>query len=329
MLDYIKKLLWATTVPDNESRVKSSYMHIVEKPSFGDAASKLSKEERSEEHLVLLKGKGNSSGTTVTEGSSSIQNAVSGKNKREYIKLDSDEEWDKFFKLQNDPDTNTTNKEPFSPKKGESHYHGKEIVGKIADQIKAEISKVYTIESIMIKEGKREGNIVYPTVRVVLHANKEGVDIAKLLGGSICKEYGVRTITFCYPNQEKKRGACCYINNDSDNEERVYEIISGLYEMTLKWYVDGRECKIKVNIDGNNGVTLLEGNGVTAEQLRANKEVKIGKRREPKSLYEALVPQLQQKSSESVKVLQQPSTDVTNVTTTPTSTSQRCRYPLI
>lgn len=321
MLDYIKKLLWATTVPDNESRVKNSYTHIVEKPSFGDAASKLSKEERSEEHLVLLKGKSNSSGTTVTEGSSSIQNAASGKNKRGYIKLDSDEEWDKFFDLQNDPFTNTTNKEPFSPKKGESHYHGKEIVGKIADRIKAEISKVYTIESIMIKEGKREGNIVYPTVRVVLHANKEGVDIAKLLGGSICKEYGVRTITFCHPNQEKKRGACCYINNDSDNEERVYEIISGLYEMTLKWCANGRECKIKVNIDDKNGVTLLEGNGVTAEQLRANKEVKIGKRREPKSLYEALVPQLQQKSSESVKVLQQPST---NVTTTPTSTSQRC-----
>lgn len=43
-------------------------------------------------------------------------------------------------------------------------------------------------------------------MRVVLHANKEGVDIAKLLGGSICKEYGVRTITFCHPNQEKKRG---------------------------------------------------------------------------------------------------------------------------
>lgn len=51
-------------------------------------------------------------------------------------------------------------------------------------------------------------------MRVVLHANKEGVDIAKLLGGSIYKEYGVRTITFCHPNQEKKRGASCYINNE-------------------------------------------------------------------------------------------------------------------
>ncbi|KLT22344.1 hypothetical protein wVul_1278 [Wolbachia endosymbiont of Armadillidium vulgare str. wVulC] len=183
--------------------------------------------------------------------------------------------------------------------------------------------KNHTIGSIMIKEGKREDNIVYPTVRVVLQVNKEGVDIAKLLSGSICEKYDVRTITFCHPNQEKKRGACCYINDD---EERVYEIISGLYEMTLKWYVDGKECKIKVNIDGENGVTLLEGNGVTAEQLCANKEVKIGKKREPKSLYEALASQLQQRSSESVKVLQQPTTDMEDVTTTPTSTSQRCIF---
>ncbi|WP_265583155.1 hypothetical protein [Wolbachia endosymbiont of Diaphorina citri] len=34
MLDHIKKLLWATTVLDNESRVKNSYTHIVEKPSL-------------------------------------------------------------------------------------------------------------------------------------------------------------------------------------------------------------------------------------------------------------------------------------------------------
>ncbi|MGL9726537.1 MAG: hypothetical protein ACR5KV_08535 [Wolbachia sp.] len=44
---------------------------------------------------------------------------------REYVKLDSDEEWDEFFELQNNSSTNTTNKEPFSPKKGESHYHAK------------------------------------------------------------------------------------------------------------------------------------------------------------------------------------------------------------
>lgn len=282
MLDYIKKLLRAVAVSD---------MHIADEPSAGYADSQSSEEKKQEEYLVLLKGESNSSGTTVTEGSSSTQNAASGKNQRGYIKLNSHEEWDVFFQLQNDPSTNTTNKEPFSSKKGESHYHGKEIVGKIAEQIKAEISegmKNNTIESIMLKEGKREGNVVYPTVRVVLHANEEGVDIAKLLAGTICKEYGVRTITFCHANQEKNRGACCYINNDSGTEERVYEIISGLYEMTLKWYVDGEECKIKISIDGKNGVSLLEGNGVTAEQLRANKQVKIGKRREPIFLYECI-----------------------------------------
>ncbi|MGL9762976.1 MAG: hypothetical protein ACR5LB_12960 [Wolbachia sp.] len=61
-----------------------------------------------------------------------------------------------------------------------------------------------TIGSIMIKEGKREENVVYPYVRVVLNASKEGVDIAKLLSGNICKKYNVKTTTFCHPNQEKK-----------------------------------------------------------------------------------------------------------------------------
>ncbi|MGL9762975.1 MAG: hypothetical protein ACR5LB_12955 [Wolbachia sp.] len=88
--------------------------------------------------------------------------------------------------------------------------------------------------------------------------------------------------------------------------ERVYEIVNGLYEITLRWYVHEKECKI--NIDNKNGVRLLESNGVTEEQLRANKEVKVGKRREPKSLYEALASQLQQaqpESTETVKVLPQ------------------------
>lgn len=133
MLDYIKKLLRATAVSDDKNSVRNP---MVGEPSFGDAASKLSKEERSEEHLVLLKGKGNSSVTTLTEGSSSTQSAASGKNERGYIKLDSYEELDKFFDLQNDSDTNITNKEPFFPKKGESHYHGKEIVGKIAPKLR-------------------------------------------------------------------------------------------------------------------------------------------------------------------------------------------------
>ncbi|WP_265036415.1 hypothetical protein [Wolbachia endosymbiont (group A) of Anomoia purmunda] len=51
------------------------------------------------------------------------------------------------------------------------------------------------------------------------------------------------------------------------------------------------------------------------EQLAAHKEVKVGRQYEAKPLHEALASQLQQKSSEAVKVLPQPSTDVTESTT--------------
>ncbi|WCR58871.1 MAG: hypothetical protein PG978_000285 [Wolbachia endosymbiont of Ctenocephalides felis wCfeF] len=311
MLDKIREFCGAI-YSAIRNKVKSSYAPMVEEP-FADNTTSKPSEKKPEEHLILLNNevKQEQAGTAATEGLSvdlSTQNAPKSTPERGRVELESDEEWDEFFKLQNNPSTNTTNQKPFSPKKGETQYRGKEIVGKIADQIKSEISegmKNNTIGSIMIKEGKREENVVYPSVRVVLNASKEGVDIAKLLSGNICKKYNVKTITFCHPNQEKKRGACCYIN---DNGERVYEIISGLYEMTLKWYVDGKECKIKINIDNKNGVRLLESNGVTEEQLRANKEVKVGKRREPKSLYEALASQLQQtqpESTETVKVLPQ------------------------
>ncbi|MDM8335211.1 hypothetical protein [Wolbachia pipientis] len=67
------------------------------------------------------------------------------------------------------------------------------------------------IGSIMIKEAKREGNVVSHSMRVVLNGSKGGVNIAKFLGGNICKKYSVKAITFFHPNQEKKRGAYCYI----------------------------------------------------------------------------------------------------------------------
>ncbi|MGL9759656.1 MAG: hypothetical protein ACR5LA_13535 [Wolbachia sp.] len=43
--------------------------------------------------------------------------------------------------------------------------------------------------------------------------------------------------------------------------------------MTLKWNAQGKECNIKINIHDNGSVELLESNGVTEEQLRANKEL--------------------------------------------------------
>lgn len=60
-LDYVKNFFGTISAFYNKNRVKSSYTHIVEESSFGDEASKSSKEKRSEEHLILLKGKSNSS----------------------------------------------------------------------------------------------------------------------------------------------------------------------------------------------------------------------------------------------------------------------------
>lgn len=75
MLDYIKKLFRVTAVSDDGNRVESPYTYVVEEPSFGDAISKLSKEKGSEEHLVFLDGKSNSSVTTVTGSTQASKSA--------------------------------------------------------------------------------------------------------------------------------------------------------------------------------------------------------------------------------------------------------------
>ncbi|MBR9983889.1 MAG: hypothetical protein KFE24_05825 [Wolbachia endosymbiont of Homalodisca vitripennis] len=73
--------------------------------------------------------------------------------------------------------------------------------------------------------------------------------------------------------------------------------------MTITWEVEGKECKIKVLIHSDKPVEFIERNGVTEEQLQANTEVILGPQSKAKPLYEALASQLQQESSEEVKLL--------------------------
>lgn len=215
-------------------------------------------------------------------------------NNRESVILNSDKEWEEFFELQNDLKTNRTNPKPFSRKINK--YNGKILLGKIPNRIKAEILKGSdAIEEVKIKEAKRENDIVYPSVRVMLNRDKE-VNVTKLLSNDVCKKYNVKTITLCH--SDETRGACCYTN---DNKERVYEIINGSYNMTIKWYVEEKECKIKINIDSNGTITLLESNDVTEEQLRANKKVKIGKKSKANFLHETSLLSNLQQSSETIK----------------------------
>ncbi|CAG5057258.1 unnamed protein product [Parnassius apollo] len=122
-----------------------------------------------------------------------------------------------------------------------------------------------------------------------------------ILNNDLCKQYGVKAITLLLP-QSKASGLRCRVD---EHETRIYEVANGSYQMTLKWNAQGKECNIKINIHDNGSVELLESNSVTEEQLRANKEVIIGRQYEAKPLHEALASQLQQtqlqQSSEEVK----------------------------
>ncbi len=253
------------------------------------------------------------------------------------VTLDNEEEWNKFFIVQNNTSTNTTNKKKPKPyihkdsngictytARDENKYGGKNIIGKIAEQIKEEISKNIEnndIEFIKLKESKNEDNIIEPAVRIAIGSNTKEISMSDILNNDLCKQYGVKAITLLLP-QSKARGLRCRVDGHGT---RIYEVANGSYQMTLKWNAQGKECNIKISIHDDGSIKLIEGNGVTMEQLAAHKEVKVGRQYEAKPLHEALASQLPQtqlqKSSEEVKFLEQPSTDVTE------STAQKHQAP--
>ncbi|WCR58069.1 MAG: hypothetical protein PG980_000541 [Wolbachia endosymbiont of Ctenocephalides felis wCfeJ] len=328
MLDKIRKFWEAIYFPIKD-KVKNPYALMVEEPSFDTVPSKPSRKKQ-EECLVLLNSEARAndgSDTTVTEGLSSdlstqnVPKSTLDKDKHKYIILDDEEAWNRFFVLQNDPSANTTNKrkpEPYVHKdsdgtykyttRGENKYKGKDIRGRVAECIKQEISenaKNNTVKFIRLKEAKfasmNENGIVEPSVRIMLGDNSKEINMVDILGGDMCKKCHVRAVTLMLPtdDQSEKRGIRCRIDNDG---KRIYEVANGSYEMTLKWYVEGKECKVKILISDDGSIKLVEGNGITEEQLLAHREVKVGRQYELKSLHEALASQLQQKSAETTQV---------------------------
>lgn len=243
-----------------------------------------------------------------------------------YVTLNNEEEWNEFFIMQNNTSTNITNKKKPKPyihkdsngictytARDENKYGGKNIIGKIAEQIKEEISKNIEnndIEFIKLKESKNEDNIIEPAVRIAIGSNTKEISMSDILNNDLCKQYGVKAITLLLP-QSKARGLRCRVD---EHGTRIYEVANGSYQMTLKWNAQGKECNIKINIHDNGSVELIEGNGVTMEQLAAHKEVKVGRQYEAKPLHEVLASQLPQtqlqQSSEEVKFLEQHSTNV-------------------
>lgn len=230
------------------------------------------------------------------------------KDEHKYVTLDDDEAWDKFFKFQNNVSTNITNTRKANPyvhkdsdgvymytARDENKYNGKYIIGPVTDKIQTEILKILgsdTVKSIALKESKDEDDNVMAAARIVLSGSTKRLNISKLLNDAICKRYRVGSITFCLPDKNKTRGVRCRIGKDG---VRVYEVANGSYQITLDWEVRqvGGCCGgigfALISISDDGSVKLLERSGVSDEQFRAHKKVKVGRQYEARFLSEALM----------------------------------------
>ncbi|WP_264705116.1 hypothetical protein [Wolbachia endosymbiont (group A) of Gymnosoma rotundatum] len=108
---------------------------------------------------------------------------------------------------------------------------------------------------------------------ITLGDNKKEFKISEFLNSDFCEKNGISG--FSTLHSDGKSGMHGFVAEEEGKKIRHYVVTDGSYEMTLNWYVNGEKCTIKVNID-KEGVKLIEGNGVTEDQLKANKDVKIG-----------------------------------------------------
>ncbi|MBS9529904.1 hypothetical protein INQ25_00505 [Wolbachia endosymbiont of Rhagoletis cerasi] len=112
---------------------------------------------------------------------------------------------------------------------------------------------------------------------ITLGDNKKEFKISEFLNSDFCQKNGISG--FSTLHSDGKSGMHGFVAEEGEGKEkrkvRHYVVTDGSYEMTLNWYVNGEKCTIKINID-KDGVELIEGNGVTEDQLKANKDVKIG-----------------------------------------------------
>jgi hypothetical protein len=262
--------------------------------------------------------------STKSSSPAVLKTSQTERRKYEYVDLDDYEAWRKFFSTrvihEREP---TSGKYIYHDKEtgkniyrytaqDENKFNGRYIKGRVADKIAEEISKKNdAIKVIAIKESRNDDKIVEPALRIELIDNKKEVNMSDLLNSDVCTKYAIKAITIC--KQGKTRGMRARVDK---NGARIYEVANGSYEMTLKWHNQGKECNMKININASDSVSLISHNGVTIEDLRAN-NVKVGVQLEAKYLHEheALVSQLH-KSSETVRLLEPPSTNMTDTSTT-------------
>ena len=122
-----------------------------------------------------------------------------------------------------------------------------------------------------IESGVETVSIYGSCAEVKLGANKNKFKVSEFLNSNFCQDNGISGFLTLHSNG--KNGMHGFV---SEEGIRHYIVTDGAYEMTLNWCdEDGKKCTIIINIDAN-GIELIERNRVTDDQLKANKDVKIG-----------------------------------------------------
>lgn len=122
-----------------------------------------------------------------------------------------------------------------------------------------------------IESGVETVSIYGSCAEVKLGANKNKFKVSEFLNSNFCQDNGISGFSTLHSNG--KNGMHGFV---SEEGIRHYVVTDGAYEMTLNWCdEDGKKCTIIINIDAN-GIELIERNRVTGDQLKANKDVKIG-----------------------------------------------------
>ncbi|BEP32302.1 MAG: hypothetical protein WBIAU2_05290 [Wolbachia endosymbiont of Drosophila biauraria] len=108
---------------------------------------------------------------------------------------------------------------------------------------------------------------------ITLGNNKKEFKISEFLNSDFCEKNEISG--FSTLRSDGKSGMHGFVAEEEGKKIRHYVVTDGSYEMTLKWYAEWKECKIKIKIDAN-GVDLVKGDDFSLERLEVNRDVKIG-----------------------------------------------------
>ncbi|WCR58736.1 MAG: hypothetical protein PG978_000150 [Wolbachia endosymbiont of Ctenocephalides felis wCfeF] len=122
---------------------------------------------------------------------------------------------------------------------------------------------------------KEDGVKIYGNhVSITLEDNKKEFQISEFLNSDFCQKNGISG--FSTLHSDGKSGMHGFVAEEEGRKIRHYVVTDGSYEMTLNWYVNGEKCTVTININADGSVERIGGHDVSEEQLRANKDVKIG-----------------------------------------------------